>query len=109
MTIEPEPQENPNYDVHRIGFIENPAEAGLPAEFLGMGMFLVTQQGSDQRGTVLVDHDYAVTALTARKELDGFIGLAATAARWLRLGWPEDWGTDLNPTWAPLYLEGIQV
>ncbi|MCZ9884053.1 hypothetical protein [Arthrobacter sp. B2a2-09] len=101
--------ENPDYDIHRISFIDNPEEAGLPAEFLGMGMLLITQQGSDQRGTVLVDHDYAVTALTARQELDGMISLAATAARWLRLGWPEDWGADLLSTWAPLYLEGSQA
>ncbi|MFF2296971.1 hypothetical protein [Arthrobacter sp. NPDC058127] len=109
MTAESDQQENPNYDIHSISFIDNPKGVGLPNEFLGMGMLLITQQGSDQRGTVLVDHDYAVTALTARKELEGMISLAATAARWLRLGWPEDWGPDLPSTWAPLYLEGIQA
>lgn len=100
---------NPNYDVHTIDFLNNPEPAGLPAECLGMGVLRISEEGTGRRATVLVEHDYAVTAITAIRELGGFIPLAATAARFMRTGWPEEWGPDLNPRWAPLYPAGSQA
>lgn len=94
----------PNYDVHSIDFLGDPAPAGLSTEFLGMGVLRISVEGGGQHATALVEHDYAVTALTARRDLEGFIPLSATAVRWLRLGWPEEWGTPgLYPAWAPAY------
>jgi hypothetical protein len=98
-----------NYDVHSIDFLNNPALAGLGPEFAGMGVLRISEEGTGRRATALVEHDYAVTALTARQELKGFIPLAATAVRWLRTGWPEEWGGSLNPTWAPVYPAGAQA
>jgi|GEM_PF-6486354 hypothetical protein len=98
-----------NYNVHSIDFINDPAPAGLGPEFEGMGLFRISEEGTGRRATALVEHDYALNALIARRDLQGFIALAATAVRWLRTGWPEEFGdTDLNPTWAQVYPAGYQ-
>lgn len=94
-------------ELYSIAFLSNPAPAGLPADFEGMGVLRLTEDGTGLRCTALVEHDYAVTALTAFRELEGFIPLAACAVRWLREGWPEQWGTPgLSPTWIPVYPTG---
>lgn len=108
MTTEPSSSpDDPNYNVKSIDFLNNPAGAGLTPEFMDMGVIQATQEGTGTRCTFLVEHDYAVTALTARRSLNGFIPLAITAVRWVRMGWPNDW-TDqkLNPAWAPVYPAG---
>lgn len=98
---------SPTFDVHSIDFLTNPALVGLGPEFAGMGVFRVSEVGSGTHATALAEHDYALTASVARRELDGFISLAATAVRWLRLGWPEEWDDmGLNPLWAPVYPAG---
>jgi len=95
-----------NYDVHSIDFINDPTPAGLGPECLGMGLFRISEEGTGRRATALVEHDYALNALIARRDLQGFIALAATATRFVRVGWPEEWGTDLNPDWLPVYPAG---
>ena len=100
---------NPNWDVHSIDFLSNPALAGLPDEFQGMGVLRISEAGTPNRATVLVEHEYAITAITARRELEGFIPLSATATRFMRTGWPEEWGPDLNPAWATLYPSRSQA
>jgi len=97
---------DPNYDVHSIEFLDTPAYAGLGPEFAGMGLIRISEEGTGRRATALVEHDYAVTALAARAELTGQVVLAATATRHLRMGWPEEWGDDLNTTWAQVYPAG---
>ncbi|MBO1269603.1 hypothetical protein [Arthrobacter cavernae] len=107
MNTSPSSAGDPNYDIYTIDFLNDPAAAGLGPEFAGMGLLRISVEGSGQHATALVEHDYAVTALTARRDLEGFIALSATAVRWLRLGWPEEWGTpELPPTWAPAYPAG---
>ncbi|XAS66550.1 hypothetical protein V3C33_13775 [Micrococcaceae bacterium Sec5.7] len=99
--------DDPSYDVHSIGFLSNPALAGLTADFTGAGVIRATQEGTGARCTFIVEHDYAALSLAARRDLDGFIPLAITAVRWLRLGWPEDWADGaLNPAWARVYPAG---
>lgn len=98
-----------NYDCHSIDFLSRPDLAGLTPDFAGMGVIRISEEGTGRRATALVEHDYAITALTARRELTGFIPLAATAVRWLRVGWPEEWGANLNPTWAQIYPSGAQA
>jgi len=92
-----------NYDVHSIDFLTNPELAGLSSEFEGMGVLRISEEGTGRRGTALVERDYAVTALAGRRALEGHLALAATAVRWLRTGWPEEWGDGQNPAWAPVY------
>ncbi|MCA4132947.1 hypothetical protein [Arthrobacter sp. M4] len=101
--------DHPNYTIHSIDFINDPEPAGLPAQCLGMGVLRISEQGTGRRATILVEHDYAVTALIARRDLEGPIPLAATAARFMRTGWPEEWGPGLNPTWLPIYPAGSQA
>lgn len=98
-----------NYDVHSIDFLKTPALAGLTPDFEGAGVVRLSEEGTGRRATALVEHDYAVTALTARQELEGFIPLAATAVRYLRVGWPEEWRANLNPTWMQVYPAGAQA
>jgi len=100
---------DPNYAVHSIEFLDTPEYAGLGPEFSGMGLIRISEEGTGRRATALVEHDYAVTALAARAELTGQVVLAATATRFLRTGWPEEWRYDLNPTWAPIYPAGYQA
>jgi hypothetical protein len=95
-------------NVHSIHFINDPGPAGLGPEFEGMGLFRISDE-TGSHATALVEHDYAVTAVTARAELEGLVVVAATAVRWLRTGWPEEWGDDLNPAWAPVYPAGFQA
>jgi hypothetical protein len=99
----------PNYHVHSIDFLNTPQLAGLGPDFEGSGVLRISEEGTGRRATALVEHDYAVTALTARRDLTGFIPLAVTAVRWLRTGWPEEWGDDLNPTWAQVYPAGAHA
>lgn len=95
------------FDVHSIDFLTNPEPAGLGPEFTGMGVFRVSEVGTGCRATALSERDYALTACVARRDLDGFVSLAATAVRWLRIGWPEEWDdATLNPAWAPVYPAG---
>lgn len=93
----------PDFDVVRLHFLDNPALAGLPDDFRGMGVIVGCDAVSGSKATMLVDHDYAVTAVTAVRTLEGHISLAASAVRWIRSGWPEEWGPGLNPEWAPVY------
>lgn len=95
-----------NYDVHSIDFINDPGPAGLGPEFEGMGLLRISEVGTGRRATALVEHDYALTVCFARRDLEGHIALAATAVRWLRTGWWDEWGTDLNPDWLPVYPAG---
>lgn len=98
---------DPNYDVHSIDFLNNPAAVGLTPDFAGAGVIQASREDTGQRCTFLVEHDYAVLSLSARRELEGFIPLAITAIRWARLGWPEDWAAGtLNPTWSAVYPAG---
>jgi hypothetical protein len=91
--------------VHSIFFINDPAPAGLGPEFEGMGLFKISDN-TGHRTTVLVEHDYALTACFAQAELEGPVVLAATAVRWLSDGWPEEWDDDPNRVWAPVYPAG---
>jgi hypothetical protein len=95
-----------DFDVRRIHFLSNPALAGLPDDFRDMGVMVGCDEVSGSKGTLLVDHEYAVTALTALRGLEGHVSLSALAVRWLRAGWPEEWGADLDPSWVPVYPEG---
>ena len=96
-----------NYRVARIDFINDPAPAGLPASFVGMGFITARQDGTGRTCSLLVDHDYALMALTAQQgEMGDAVMLADTALRFLRLGWPDEWGDDLDPTWIPVYPAG---
>lgn len=98
---------DPGYDVHSIDFLDCPAAVGLTQDFAGAGVIQASQEGTGQRYTFLVEHEYAVLSLSTRRDLEGFIPLAITAIRWARLGWPEDWPAGLlNPTWAAVYPAG---
>jgi hypothetical protein len=108
MTTEPNTT-YPQYQVHRIDFLNNPALAGLPADFAGMGVMAAQQHDTGRKCTLLVDHDYALMALTAQQNLGDAVLLAPTALRWLRIGWPEEWGEDLNPSWIQIYPSGAQA
>lgn len=111
MTTEPnQAPENPNYDIHRIDFLSDPALAGAPEHCIGMGVLTLTEGGTGRRCTALVNHHYALMLLEARRDLDGMIAGAAQAVRWLRSGWPEEWGTPgLNPTWLHIPAAGTDA
>jgi len=94
-------------EVHSIFFINDPEPAGLGPEFEGMGLFFISDE-TGEHACALVEHDFALNVLTARRDLEGPVVLAATAVRYLRKGWPEDWADDLNPNWAPIYPSGFQ-
>lgn len=105
MTTEQDP--NSNYDVHSIDFLNNPSLAGLTEDFKDMGVVQASKEGFRSRRTLLVEHDYALMMLQARNDLEGVVRTAPTAVRWVRLGWPEEWGTPgLDPTWVPIYPAG---
>ncbi|WP_139184608.1 hypothetical protein [Arthrobacter sp. ok909] len=87
-------------------FLSNPALAGLTDDFRDMGVIVGTAAESGAKATLLVDHEYAVTALTAVRSLEGHISLSALAVRWIRAGWPEEWGADLDPSWVQVYPAG---
>lgn len=91
------------FDVVRLHFLSNPAPAGLPSDFVGMGVIVAAEAESGSHATLLVDHDYAVTAVTALRSLEGPISLAASAVRWIRLGWPEEWGPGVSAEWVAVY------
>ncbi|WP_172465455.1 hypothetical protein, partial [Arthrobacter sp. Hiyo1] len=95
------------YTIHSLTGLGDAASFGLPAETNGAGILRATVNETGQRATFIVDAEYSQMILAAKETLGDDAVLSATAVRWLRLGWPEDWGTNPEPeAWAPAYRAG---
>ncbi|GAA4040986.1 hypothetical protein GCM10023063_28400 [Arthrobacter methylotrophus] len=95
------------YKVHYLTGLGDPVSFGLPADTQGAGVLRATVNSTGQRGTFIVDPEYAQMILTARDVVGDDAVLSATAVRWLRLGWPEDWTVGPAPeAWARVYPAG---
>ena len=94
------------YTVHHLTGLGDPAYFGLPADTAGSGVLRVTMNSTGQRGTCIVDADYAQMILEAQDVAPDAV-LSETAVRWLRLGWPEEWEAVPAPhAWAQVYSAG---
>ena len=95
------------YTCHVLTDVEYPAYYGLPPELKGTGLIRATVNSTGQRGTFIVDASYASMIRAAREDSLEDPILSATAVRWLRLGWPEEWTPGRAPgQWAQVYPEG---
>lgn len=98
-----------DYQVHRVDFLNTPDMAGLSSDFKGMGVLSAKQLDTGRTCTVLVDRSYALMVLTAQQGgAGGSVKLADTALRWVRSGWPDEWGADMDPAWVPISPDGAQ-
>ena len=98
------------YTVHLLTLVAYPAYYGLPPELKGTGLIRATVNSTGQRGTFIVDTSYASMIRDAAGDTltEGAV-LSATAVRWMRLGWPEEWTPGRAPgEWAQVYPEGWQ-
>ncbi|MBT8159319.1 MULTISPECIES: hypothetical protein [Arthrobacter] len=91
------------YTLHHLTGLGNPAGLGLPEHTAGSGVLRVTANSTGQRATFIVDAEYAALILEAQDIAPDAV-LSATAVRWMRLGWPEEWPACPAPeAWARVY------
>lgn len=70
---------------------------GVPDSPEPAGVLRAVIDASDLHVTLIIDHAYAETMIAGIEVLGAGFSLGPSAVHWMRLGWPDDWGTNFEP------------
>lgn len=85
------------FAIHGITSLDTGDKWGIPDTPQPVGVLRSTLVSRNARVTMIVDFEHAEMLTTATDYLEGEIVDNADTIRWMRLGWPQDWGTYFEP------------